>query len=175
MYVLASKLINLPIISLQTGETLASVVRPIITYEHLRLVGFTVDSGRSTRTLLTMTSVRQLALDCVIIDTDAELSEPDDIIRFKTPLEDNYTPLGKPVQTESTYRLGTVEDYTVNIETELIQKLYIRPPILKAWFSSSLIIDRTQVVDIQPKRIIVRDTTERLRALGADVSKAEAS
>ncbi|MBW4061281.1 hypothetical protein HJC99_01775 [Candidatus Saccharibacteria bacterium] len=158
MFVLASHLTALPVISLQTGETIATVSSLVIDSGRLRLVGFQLDAGRSPRTLLVMTSVRQLATDCIIVNDDDELSEPDDVVRFKPLLKEAYNPSGSHVQTESGHHLGTVEEYTINLDSEDIQKVYVKPPFLRAWYSSSLIIDRTQIIDVAPTRIIVSDT-----------------
>jgi uncharacterized protein YrrD len=173
MFVLAHNLVGLPVISLQTGETVATVMSPVIRPEQLRLMAFTLNAGRNPRTLLVMSGVRQIALDCVIIDNDDELAEPDDIVRLTDLLKSGYTPIGKAVVTESGERLGSVEDYTLNLETELVQKLYIKPPLLKIWYSSHLIIDRSQIIDVQPQRFVVRDSYEKVTALVPEPNIAE--
>ena len=160
MYALASHLVTLPVVSLQTGETMATVNGLIINPDQLRLLGFYLNSGRSPRSLLVMTSVRQLALDCVIVDNEDDLSEPDEVVRLQRHLQTPYTPMEKTVKTESGRTLGAVEDFTINLETEHVQKLYVRPPLLKAWYRSSLIIDRAQIVDIQPHFFVVRDAQD---------------
>ncbi len=157
MYALASHLLELPVVSLQTGETVATVSGLIIDPDRLQLMAFRLHTGHSPRTLLTLASARQLAVDCVIVDDEDELSEPDDVIRLQDLLKNNYTPMASSVHTESGHHLGSVEDFTINIETEQLQKLYIKPPVLRAWYKSSLIIDRSQIIDVQPRLIVVRD------------------
>jgi sporulation protein YlmC with PRC-barrel domain len=176
MYALASHLNTLPVISLQTGETVAVVTGLIVNPDNLRLMGFTIiPASGKTRTLLVLSAVRQLALDCVIVDNDDELSEPGDIVRLAELLRQPYNPLGKPVVTDLGRKLGSVEDYTVNLETELLQKIYVRPPLSRAWYQSSLIIDRAQIIDVQRDRFIVRDNHNYATTMAAETASAKAS
>ena len=71
----------------------------------------------------------------------------------------SYDPVDKPVVSDSGRKLGNVEDFSVNLETARIKKLYVRQSVIRSWLGSSLIIDRTQIIDISPKQITVRDAT----------------
>lgn len=175
MFVLATHLSSLPVISLQTGENVATVAGLILNPDKLKLMALKLNVGRSPRTLLVMTSVRQLAPDCVIIDDEDDLSEPDDIVRLTEFVKKDYSPIGKRVQSESGQSLGTVDDYTINLETEQVQKIYVHPPTIHAWYKSSLIIDRSQIIDVQPTRFIVRDTHQYTGALAPKTSGVEPS
>ena len=59
-------------------------------------------------------------------------------------------------------------DVTLNLETARIQKLHIRKSILQAWLGTSLIVDRTQIIDITPQQITVREATLKSGILGAE-------
>lgn len=160
MYAQASKLEGLPIISLQTGEAVSWVKRPIIAITSLEAVAFQCVSPRHKQPLiLTARDIRQLAPDCLIINDEADLSEPEDLIRLKDILETNFNPLEKPVITESERKLGSVEDYSLNLGTALIQKLQVRQSLLRSWLGASLVIDRSQIVDVTREHLVVRDAT----------------
>ena len=175
MYVLATNLVTLPVISLQTGETVATIASLVIDSDRLKLVGLRLNVGKSPRNLLVMSGIRQLAADCVIIDNDEELSEPDDVVRLAGLLQSGYTPLSKRVQTDTGRHLGSVEDFTINLETEQVQKLYVHPPLVRAWYKSSVIIDRAQVIDVQPTLFIVRDTLEYSTNLATEPATVKTS
>ncbi|MDB5179083.1 MAG: hypothetical protein JWN01_1026 [Patescibacteria group bacterium] len=169
MYILASNLRNLPIISLQTGEAIGSSHRPVIDIATFEIVAFRCESARGRRPLILLSrDIRQLATDCMIIDNEEELTEPEDIIRLKGLLGTDYTPLEKAVVADTGRKLGQVEDYSINLETCRIQKLYVRGSLFRAWLGSSLIIDRTQIIDITPKRITVRDSIVKSPILPTD-------
>lgn len=160
MYTLASKLSGLPVMSLQTGETVAIISAPIIDPSHLTLIAYRCEGPDHGQILVLMVrDIRQMALDCVIVDSEEELAEASDIIRVKTLIDQNFTPMNKPVATELGRRLGKVEDYTLNLEANHVQKLYVKPPIWRAWLSSNLVIDRTQIIDVTSHQITVRDAT----------------
>ena len=169
MYALRSTLLGQPIISLQTGQIVAWVAEPILEVTTLEVVALMVSAPHAKHDLILICrDIRQYAADCVIIDDEDELTDPDDIARLASSLKAHYSPMGKPVNTEAGQRLGMVEDYSINLETSRIQKLHVRRPFFKSIFGPSLIIDRTQIVDITPERITVRDTTTKSPAIQAE-------
>jgi len=140
--------------------------RPVIDMPTLEIIAFYCETSRQKRQLVLMSrDIRQLASDCIIIDNEEELTDPEDIIRLKDTLETAYNPIDKPVVSENGHRLGSIEDYTVNLETNRLQKLHVRQSILRAWLGSNLVIDRTQIIDVTPHRIVVREPTVKLPAL----------
>ena len=162
MYALASRLLGLPVISLQTGEAVAVLQLPVVDPAALDLVAYRLESRHEDHLyVLMIRDIRQMALDCVIIDSEEELVAADDIVRIQTLLEANYSPIAKLVFTDLGRRLGVVEDYTINLETSQIQKLYVKQALWRSWFGASLIVDRTQIIDVTPKQIVVRDATIR--------------
>lgn len=171
MYALASKLITLPVLSLQTGATVAAVRGLILDPATLEVVAFTCEvAGQPDPEIaLMLRDVRELALDCVIVDTEDELTEIDDIVRLKALRGENFTLIRKPVVSDMGRKLGSVEDFTINTETNKVQKLYVKQSIVRSFFGSSLIIDRTQIVDVTPRQIVVREATIKEGIFARDV------
>ena len=66
-------------------------------------------------------------------------------------------PIGKQVVTISKVKVGKVSDYATETETMFIQKIYVSQSILKSFTGGSLSVDRTQVNEITPNRIIIND------------------
>lgn len=156
--------------SLQTGETVAILANLLIEPGNLELVAFRCESGRTDlrHPLLLVQDIRQIALDCIVIDSEDELTEADDIVRLKTLLTENFTPQNKPVITDLGRRLGYVEDYTINLETNRLQKLYVKRPLWRSWLGASLIIDRSQIIDVTPQHILIRDATIKSPSLATE-------
>ena len=176
MYVLASHLKELPVISLQTGETVAMVRQPLIDTATLEISGYICRTANHPAPLvLPVRDIREHAQDCLIIDAEEELAEPNELVRLRPLVEHNFTPIGKAAVTDLGRKLGRVEDFTINLETNRIQKLYIKQSILQSWLGSSLIVDRTQIVDVSLKQIVVRDTTAKAPILAAEPSPAPKS
>lgn len=161
MYVLASQLLRLPIISLQTGETEASVKSIIIEMSKLEIVAIGCTAIKDfNEPIILVRDIRQLASDCLIVDSRDDISSAEDIVRIKDPLLLAYTPIGAHVISQMQRPIGKVEDYTINSESLKLQKLYVRQPIWRSWMGSSLIISREQILDVSAKQIVVREATE---------------
>jgi sporulation protein YlmC with PRC-barrel domain len=80
--------------------------------------------------------------------------------------------IGKPVVTQGKDKVGKVSDYATEIETMYIQKLYVSQPLLKSLTGGSLSIDRSQIMEITNRRIIITDLLQptKVRAEAAIVS-----
>lgn len=168
MYSLESNLIGQPVMSLQTGQIVAWIGPPVLDIATLEVIAFTCRLPHGHEPLLVMASdVRQYASDCVIIDDEDELTNPEDIVRLNSEHR-RYSPLGTQVIADTGRRLGIVEDYSINLDTSRVQHLHVRQPLWRGLFNSNLIIDRTQIIDITPERITVRDSTVTDTVLSPD-------
>jgi uncharacterized protein YrrD len=160
MYVLSSQLTNIPIISLQTGETVTQLKSLVIDMSTLEIVAVVCGKMKEyPDPILMVRDVRQIASDCLIIDTEDDIGSASDVVRLKEPLLAAYSPIGAGVISHMQRPIGKVEDFTINTESLKIQKFYVRRPIWRSWLGSSLIIAREQIVDVTAKKIIVREAT----------------
>jgi sporulation protein YlmC with PRC-barrel domain len=160
MYSLESNLKGQPIISLQTGQAIAEIYRPIIDVANLEIKAYAcAPLGRENARVLLVSDIRQFAADCLIIDDEDQLTEPEDIVRLEEALKHPYSPINKPVFADTGRRVGSVEDYSINLESSRVQQLFVRQPFWHGWLAPNVIIDRTQILDVTPDRITVRDAT----------------
>lgn len=165
MYMLASQLKDLPIVSLQTGETITKVTGPIIDMGKLEIIAMSCTPTKDiTDPVLMVRDIRQVASDCLIVDSEDAIGSAEDVVRLKEPLAVSYTPIGARVISDMQRPIGKAEDYTINTESLRIQKLYVRQPIWRSWLGSSLIIAREQIIDVTPKQIIVREAVSKAEA-----------
>lgn len=160
MYILASALQDLPVISLQTGENIAIAREPVVDPQTLSIMAMVCElTKRGAKKILMMRDARQVAQDCLIVNSEDELTEPEDVVRLQPLLTNRFNPISRGVVTDLGRKLGVIEDYTINLDTMELQKLYIRQSIFRSWLGGSLIIDRSQIVDVTGRQIVVRDTT----------------
>ena len=75
--------------------------------------------------------------------------------------------IGKPVETISHSKLGKVSDYAFESVTMYIQKVYVSQSILKSLTGGNLSIDRNQVQEITPKKVIINDLLQPTRVTAA--------
>ena len=147
--------------SLQTGQPIAAVERPIVKPVDLEIMALHCrvgQRGRQTGVIL-MRDVRQFATDCIIIDSFDEIEDAGEIVRLHEVMKHEFNPVGKLVVNESGHQLGKVEDYTINLKTYLLQKLYVHQSLMKSILFNSLVIDRTQIIDVSTRQFTVRDTS----------------
>jgi hypothetical protein len=64
---------------------------------------------------------------------------------------------GKPIETVNKDKVGKVSDYAVETTTMFIQKIYAHQSLLKSLTGGSLSIDRTQIIDVTDKKIVINE------------------
>lgn len=160
MYTLESNLVGRPIVSLQTGQVVAWAGPPVLDMATLEVMAFTCHTPHNNEPLLVMAAdIRQYATDCLVIDDEEQLTSPEDIVRFRNTPDQQYSPLGKLVIADTGRRVGIVDDYNINLDTSRVHCLFIKQSFWRSWFAPDVIIDRTQIIDITPEKITVRDST----------------
>ena len=156
---LSKELYNRPVLDMRSGKAVAVATGPIINPHSLKIIGWWCDpkDGPSPRVLLA-SSVRQMSANGLIIDDLSELSGAEELVRDQETLRINYQLPGKTVRTKRR-KLGKVEDFSFT-EAMLVQKLYVQQSIIRALNTETLIIDRSQIMEVNDQAIIVRDTEQ---------------
>ena len=168
MLQLANSITDLPVMSLRTGGMVAKAERPIVDPNNLKIVGWYCRDHFSKKELILLSKdIRDIVPQGLAIDDYDVLSSPEELIRIKDVLELNFELIGKPVVTDTKRRLGKVSDYAADVSSFFIIKMYISQPIYKSPAGGQLSIDRSQIVEITPDHIVVRDVDEKVRSPAA--------
>lgn len=158
MLQLSNTLVNRPVLSLRTGTVVATVISPIINPNNLKIEGFYCDDHfKKGRLVLLYQDIRDIIAQGFVVNDHDVLSEPSELVRLKDILELEFEIIGKPVETVSKEKVGKVSDYSTELTTMYIQKLYVTQPIFKSFTGGNLGIDRTQINEITNRRIIIND------------------
>ena len=160
---LSGMIINRPILSLRTGTEVGTALAPIIDPNNLKIEGFFCRNGRKRPVLVTR-DIRDVLPQGIVVNDEEALTEPEDLVRLKDLIQINFELLGKPVETVGKQKLGKVEDYSTETESMIIKKLYVAQPIYKSLGGGNLGVDRTQIVEITDKKIIVNDLDSKVPA-----------
>jgi len=153
-------LLQKPIMSLRTGGPIGTVLELIVNPNNLKIEGWLVDdSARKQRRILLSQDVRDIIDQGFVVDDHDSLSDPGELVRLKSVLDIHFELIGKSVATENKKRLGKVNDYAFEKDAFFIQKLYVGQSLVKSFGGGSAIVDRTQIVEINNKKIIVREAT----------------
>ncbi|HVI60735.1 MAG TPA: hypothetical protein VM535_01120 [Candidatus Saccharimonadales bacterium] len=165
MLQLSASFLNKAVLSLQTGTAIATVTGPVINPNSLKIEGFYCqDRFRKQQLILLSQDIREILPQGFAVNDQATLTEPEELIRLKEVLELNFELVGKPVVTTAKEKVGKVSDYAVESETMFIQKLYVAQSVFKSLTGGSLSIDRSQIQEITPRRVIVQDLLKKAPA-----------
>lgn len=162
---LSGTLLNRPVLSLRTGGIVATTTTPIINPDNLKIEGFYCfgNDDKNVKVLLYQ-DIRDIIPQGFIIDDYGVLADPQELIRLEKVMQLGFDPLGKQVVTVSKQKVGKVSDYATEMETMYIQKIYVSQSLLKSFTGGNLGIERNQIHEITPKKIIVQDLLKRAPA-----------
>jgi sporulation protein YlmC with PRC-barrel domain len=158
----ASLITNKSVLSLRTGTPIATVLAPIINPDNLKVEGFYCQDRFDRRQLILLyQDIRDMLPKGYVVNDHDVLTEPEELVRLKKVLDLQFDLVGKPVVTTSKQKVGKVTDYATEVETMFIQKIYASQSILKNLTGGSLSIDRNQINEITPSRIIINDLLKK--------------
>jgi hypothetical protein len=157
MLMLSKSLLNQPVMSLRSGAQIAVATKPVINPHNLKILGWWCKTTDGQTRVLLADDVRELMADGIAVNDDEDLSSPEDLVRHKDILDIGFELMDKPVRTKS-HKLGKVSDYSYN-DGMFVQKLYVAKPLRKVFTTEdTLLLDRTQILEVTDKYILVMDT-----------------
>jgi len=162
MLQLSASLLNKSVMSLRTGRPIAAITGAIINPDNLKIEGFYCEDNIDKKELVLLyQDIRELLPQGYVVNDHDVLVEPEELIRLKEVIELNYELVGKQVVTADKKKVGKVSDFATETETMFIQKIYVAQSVLKSFTGGSLSVDRTQVQEITPSRVIIDDLAEK--------------
>lgn len=147
--------------SLQTGTRVGTAVSHIIDPRRLSIVAFYCEGPLIdfSPAILHTSDIREFSSIGFIVDSADNVMPEDDLVRLKEILEFKFDLIGKQVVEADGRKLGKVSTYTVDSESFYITKLHVQPGFLQRLAQTELMVDRTQIVEINDKHIVVRKAT----------------
>lgn len=168
---LSKSLVNQPVMSLRSGGQAALASDPIINPHNLKILGWWCKVPGGRRLVLLAEDVREIMPSGIAINDEEDLSPPEDLVRHSDILNTQFQLVDILVKTKR-QKLGKVNDFSYN-EGLFIQKLYVARPLHKVFTTEdTLLIDRSQIIEVTDHYILVRDTevkdtSEELAPAGA--------
>lgn len=163
MLQLSNAILNVPVMSLRAGSLIATARQPIINPNNLKIEGFYCDDAFENKQLILLCQdIRDIVHGGFLIDDHEKLVEASELVRLKDIIDLHFEILGKTIETTSKEKVGRVGDYAVETNSMYIQKLYAARSIFKSLIGGSLSIDRSQVIEITDKRVIINDLEKRV-------------
>lgn len=163
MLQLSASLLSKSVLSLRTSSVIATITGPIINPDNLKIEGFyCLDRfDKKKQLVLLCQDIRDMLPQGYVVNDHDVLSEPDDLIRLQKVMELDFELIGKHVVTVNKNKVGKVSDYATETGTMYVQKLYVAQSIIKSLAGGSLSIDRSQVQEITPHRIIISELIKK--------------
>ena len=163
MLLLGSRLAHTPIMSLQTGGRLAHTEKAIIDPANLKILAYEVVGPLLTETpaFIRTADIREYGRLGMIIDSTDELIGLSDVIHIKKIHDLNFSLIGMQVIDDHRHKLGKVDDYTLDTDSYVIQQLNVRRGFLKSLNDTGLLINRSQIVEINNSTIVVKSPTKK--------------
>lgn len=158
------RLINTPIMGLQTGGRLAVTKNPIIDPANLKIIAYEVEGPLLAErpSFIRIADVRELSDIGMIIDSNDEFVGLDDVIQLKKIVDLNFQLIDMSVIDEHKRKLGKVDSYNIDTDSFIIQQLNVRQSIIKSISSTGLLVHRSQIVEINNQNIIIRTAARKL-------------
>lgn len=158
MLQLSESLLNKPIMSLRTGQPVATAVEPIINPNNLKIEGFyCTDRFDKGELILLYQDIRDIIPQGFVIDDHDVLTPASELVRLKDVMRIGFKLIGKPVVTVSKEKVGKVSDFATEVETMYIQKIYVSQSVFKNFSGGNLGVERNQINEITDKKIIINE------------------
>ena len=156
---LVRALLNKSVLSLRTGAAVATITAPIINPNNLKVEGFYCQDrfDKKKELILLYQDIRDIMPNGYVVNDHEVLAEPGELVRLQKVLELEFELIGKQVVTVDKQKVGKVSDYATEMETMFIQKIYVAQSIMKSFTGGSLSIDRNQINEITPRRIVINE------------------
>jgi len=161
----ASELILKPVLvrdAIANGEgaMVGLVENLIINPDDGKLAGITVREGFGKRNLKTLSAkdILGISSEFYLVPSYDSLGEVDEIVRLKEIMDQDIPIVGNKVYTESGMYLGKVFDFTLDLTTFLITRIYVRPGLFGG-LAKQYIIYYKNIISIEKDKITVADLT----------------
>lgn len=153
-----SQLIDMPVMSLQTGKELARTSAAIINPHNLSIIAYQVEGQHLdyNPTYLRIADIRELGTLGLIVDSSDEFIVPDDIIVDKPIYDIDFILEGKHVIDDRKKKVGKVIDYVIDADSFVIEQLTVKRPLLKSFTDDELLVHRKQIVEVTDTTIIIK-------------------
>lgn len=157
MLIAGSRLIDAPVMGLQTGGELARTERAVIDPHTLQVVAYELTGPLlNTRpSLLRVADVREFSNIGMIVDSSDEFVSPEDIIKLNEIYQLHFDLIGKTVVDTRRHKLGKIDGYTIETAGFVVQQLSVKRPLFMSLNDTNILVHRSQIKEITDAKIVV--------------------
>lgn len=160
---MSGSLRNRPVISLRTGAQVAVAMEPIINPHNLKILGWWCKKPGNGQLVLLAEDIREISPAGLIVNDEEDLASASDLVRHREILDIRFQLTDKTVKTKR-QKLGKVSDFSYN-DGLFVQKLYVARSLIKVFSTEeTLIVDRSQILEVTDHYILIKDTDVKATA-----------
>ena len=176
MLISIDNLLEMPVMSLQTGAQLAQATGVILDPRQLTIAAFYVEGGglEQSPSILHPSDIRELSDIGFIVDDATKLMSLEGLVRLEEIIGFGFELIGLKVVDEHKRKLGKVSGYSVETGDYTVMQIYTEQSLLRSISTMSSTIHRSQVVSVNNKVLVVQTPTvrEEVTKAAQDASKA---
>ena len=156
-----NRVLGAPVMSLQTGQPLGRLSTPIIDPYTLRIVAFYVEGPRLdfSPAVLFTNDIREFGHLGAIVDSVDNIMSTDGLVRLNEIISYNFTLNRILVVDDNKRKLGKVSGYVIDPLNFEIRQLQVRPSVFRSLSTAELLVNRNQIVKVEPTKITVKAPT----------------
>jgi sporulation protein YlmC with PRC-barrel domain len=95
-----------------------------------------------------------------IIDAVDEFVQAGDVIKLDEIVALNFSLQHMHVRDEKRRKVGKVVDYTIDVDSFMVQQLTVRRPLLRSLNDSELVVHRSQIIEITAEAIVINSEAD---------------
>lgn len=163
MLISIENLLDVPVMSLQTGSQLAETTAAVVDPRQLTIAAFYVEGPglEESPSILHPIDIRELSDIGMIVDDADKLMSLDGLIRLKEVIDFEFELIGLKVVDEHKRKLGKVSGYSIDTTDYTIVQIYTEQSLLRSISTMSNTIHRSQVISVSNKQMVVQAPTVR--------------
>lgn len=150
MLIAHERLLNTPVMSLQTGAQLAATSRLLVDPRDLTIVAYELEGPMLDQhpSFLRPIDVRELSNLGLIVDSSDEFVSLDDVIRIQQVYGFGFELNGLDVIDERKKKVGRVIGFNVDSGSFSVQQIVVKRPLLRSFGDTELLIHRSQIIEV---------------------------
>jgi sporulation protein YlmC with PRC-barrel domain len=162
MLIFGTKLDEVALFSIRSAGRIGTASNPIINPHNLHIDGFYAEAmNRQYVGVIVDLDIREFSFKGIIIDDHEDINDPEDLVRLKNVINLGFVLIGKDVYANTT-KVGKVKDYSLDTKSLYVQKLYVKPTLLKSFGTDELVFDRKSIIEVTDSKIVVTGPEQKM-------------
>lgn len=149
---------KLTVVDLDAGDVLGTVLDWVVNAKEQKVVAYVLKKagwlGKS-RVVLTA-DIIEYGPRMLIVANSESIVNPQEVVRLPEMIAARENLIGYEAEEEGGRKLGRVRDFLFDIADSTVQRYYIAPTGVRGVLTNDLVLTRSQVVDVNGRRIIFR-------------------